>query len=106
VISLAQTKLQIFWLKKREKTKEDIVSALKVSKTFMNFAQLAEKTGRDYSTVKDIAEELVQEGKIACKKVNLPSRMYLCYLPEDIESLSEVEKLIDYKAKQAMEVTV
>jgi len=111
VISLAQTKQlsksQIYWLKKREETKEKILDALKKEKgNYLSLGKLAEKTGRDYYTIKDIAEELIQEGKMACKRANLPTRIYLCYLPEDMESLVEVEKLIAYKAKQAMEVTV
>jgi len=91
--------LRDYWKKVQNDTREKIIEALRnldKDKPFLNLNELTEAVGHSYLTVKRIVDELVKEGKIAHKKLNLPIPTHMYYLPDDYIRGIEVEKILTY----------
>lgn len=91
--------IRAYWAKVHEHCRIKIIEALRnldKDKPFLNLNELTEAVGHSYLTVKRIVEELVKEGKIVHKKLNLPIPTHMYYLPDDYIRGIEVEKILTY----------
>jgi len=91
--------LRAYWANVHKDAREKIIEALRKldkDKPFLNLWELSEAAGHSYLTVKKIAEELVKEGKIMHKRLNLPIPTHMYYLPDDHIRGIEVEKILAY----------
>lgn len=91
--------LREYWANVHKDTREKIIEVLRKldkDKPFLNLWELSEAVGHSYMTVKRIAEELVKEGKIIHKQLNIPFPTHMYYLPDDHIRGIEVEKILTY----------
>ena len=91
--------IHAYWAKVHEHCRIKIIEALRnldKEKPFLNLNELTEAAGHSYLTVRGIVDELVKEGKIAHKKLNIPIPTHMYYLPDDYIRGIEVEKILAY----------